>query len=120
MADLFYTQSTVLPGAVIGDNVILNPASVVSGRSPMIPSFSHWGGSPAKKIKFIDQPLEAEPSAKASTPLDIAVDLGIPCAAVVGAGICIVCSAVPALGFIAAIETSLTREVSHTRRFFLL
>jgi acetyltransferase-like isoleucine patch superfamily enzyme len=41
-------NSTILPGAIIGDGVVIAAGAVVRGT---IPSFTIWGGVPAKFIK---------------------------------------------------------------------
>lgn len=45
-------RSVILPGAVIGDNVVIGAGSIVKGR---IPSGTVWAGVPAKQICTIDQ-----------------------------------------------------------------
>ncbi len=91
----------VLPGAVIQEGAVLAPASVVSGRAPAVESYTLWEGSPAKFVRRVTASASSAPSSlgkAAQGPVLAAVEGGlVPCAAMVGAGLCLVLASLPAL-----------------------
>lgn len=96
------SQSTLLPGAMLGKGAELAPASVLSGRSPELPPFTMWEGSPVKMVRPLPVPKEAAGAVAANRswhrPLDsIMTNVLVPCLAVYSAGACLVLASFPAM-----------------------
>ena len=70
------TRSTLLGGAVIGDNAEIAPASVVTG---MVPANEHWAGSPLERIGVSgeDWPHTEEPAAPRSHGINLMYPFGL-------------------------------------------
>ncbi|MCH8564026.1 AMP-binding protein [Nesterenkonia sp. YGD6] len=70
------TRSTLLGGAVIGDNAEIAPASVVTG---MVPANEHWAGSPLELVGVSGQdwPDTEEAKEHRSRGIDLLYPLGL-------------------------------------------
>ena len=100
-------QATLLPGAKLGEGAELAPASVLSGRSPELPPYTMWEGSPVKMVRRLPVPKEAAAaggvagagsSSSWRGPLDLVMtNVLVPCSAVYSAGVCLVLASIPAM-----------------------
>ena len=111
------SHTTLLPGAKLGVGAELAPASVLSGRSPELPPFTLWEGSPVKMVRRLPVPKEARGAAAANRswrrPLDsIMTNVLVPCSAVYSAGACLVLASFPAMILLAVLLLATSTGIS--------